>query len=299
MCAARLCSAIPPDVLQQSFSVQERWPDKRLYSPSFSLGGGNVVAVMTLDKQQQKRRKLRSMVWGFRPSWLGQGGKLVRHARAETLKAKATFKDLLPRNRCVVLCEGFYLCNFGEKKAFYYQLPPSENGTPRVMALAALFTPNTTSGASTDSPIPATKYSVVVISVPTAPKLAKIHPRMPAVLNHVVINIWLNCKFQVDTALGLLQPYDGLLCCGTTSILQKVYVDSPELLQSFGEAGDDHVNSQLGQRESGSPKRILPPNQSEEEEEEEDEQEDAVVMPNVVALGKRKQPDYYQHRYQA
>jgi putative SOS response-associated peptidase YedK len=132
--------------------------------------------------QRQKgsvlRRHLKCMRWGL-PM---KEGNTLRHARAETVKTKVTFKNLLHHQRCLILCDGFYMCNWRLKKyhpkrpLYYFRL----SSTYYPMALAALY-------RERDG-----ETSFVLLSVSTQNKpYAFIGDRVPCALDYNSWDTWI------------------------------------------------------------------------------------------------------------
>ena len=75
--------------------------------PRFNVCPTTPVAVVTSDGGQ---RRLRSMRWGFIPSWYKtpSDGPLIINARADTVAVKPAFREAVRARRCIVPASGFY-----------------------------------------------------------------------------------------------------------------------------------------------------------------------------------------------
>ena len=75
-------------------------------SPRFNICPTLPVAVVTSDQG----RRLRSMRWGFIPSWYKapNDGPLIINARADTVARKPAFREAIRARRCILPASGFY-----------------------------------------------------------------------------------------------------------------------------------------------------------------------------------------------
>ncbi|HJM33967.1 MAG TPA: SOS response-associated peptidase, partial [Candidatus Marinimicrobia bacterium] len=83
------------------------WEDPDNYTPSYNIAPAQFSPILI---QENDSRIVRSMKWGLIPSWSKDetvGAKLI-NARSETLLEKPSFQNLVPRNRCVVISDGYY-----------------------------------------------------------------------------------------------------------------------------------------------------------------------------------------------
>lgn len=129
-------------------------------------------------------RVLSMLRWGFVPSWSaeGPGRAPLINARAEGLEAKPTFRDSLRRRRCVVPISGFYEWErVGSRKEARYMT----GSDGEVLLLAGLWDRWTPPGGG------ALESFAIVTTAPNE-MMARIHDRMPAVLDLAGADRWLD-----------------------------------------------------------------------------------------------------------
>ena len=92
------------------------------YTPSYNIAPTQNSLVMIQDKGSNIIKEMR---WGLIPTWSKSelyGSKMI-NARLETVTTKPSFKNLLPKNRCIVLSDGYYEWkqSGGRKVPFFIQ----------------------------------------------------------------------------------------------------------------------------------------------------------------------------------
>ena len=121
---------------------------------------------------------------------VGQNGKRLINARAETVSEKPTFRDAFSVSRCLVPSSGWY--EWAAKgRPFYVQLADA-----RVMAFAGLY-------FNSGSPSQAGQF--VILTTAAEPELAKVHQRSPLVLPESNWQSWL-CGAEVEAEACLVSP---------------------------------------------------------------------------------------------
>ena len=122
--------------------------------------------------------KLEDMSWGLIPAWSKNksfASKLI-NARLETIEEKPSFKNLVKKNRCIVIANGYYewiTTAEGKQPVYIYS---KEN----VILIAGLWT----SWGKVNSFTIITKISDC--------SLKNIHHRMPLLINHLGLNKYLD-----------------------------------------------------------------------------------------------------------
>ena len=126
--------------------------------------------------------KLEDMSWGLIPPWSKDtsfASKLI-NARIETIKTKPSFKNLVKKNRCIVIANGYYeWITTAEGKQPVY-IHSKEN----VILMAGLWT----SWGNVSSFTIITKSSEGI--------LKNVHHRMPLLINHSDVNTYLDNKIS-------------------------------------------------------------------------------------------------------
>ena len=132
--------------------------------------------------KSMSRMRLENMSWGLIPSWSKDksfASKLI-NARIETVEEKPSFKNLVKKNRCIVIANGYYewiTTAEGKQPVYIYS---KEN----VVLMAGLWT----SWGKVNSFTIITKSSEGI--------LKNIHHRMPLLINHSDVNTYLDNKID-------------------------------------------------------------------------------------------------------
>lgn len=232
MCG-RACCSLAPDVIQKTMGVSGgRWRDKDKYDPGYNLAPGAHLPVVycTTGNDTDCKREMASMKWGLVPFWSKVGDNRLykmSNARAETLKVKRSYKDLIPSKRCVVVIEGYFEweCSTPSpgvqaKQPFFFQRPDR-----KLLALAGLYDCWKDSQGNE-------LLTFTMITTAAAPNLAWCHERMPVILDEAGIEIWLRTgKYSSDEALAQLKPDPGLEWYPVPSLVGNVNNNSPECIQ--------------------------------------------------------------------
>src|SRR5262249_55059986 len=144
--------------------------------------------------------ELVALRWGLVPA-SGLGHRLsqpLTHARAETAAERPAFRNAFRQRRCLVLADGFYVCqnNCGRRHPYHVRLPDG-----RLFAFAGLWEPpaNNAKGAMEPG---------AVLTVPANALLRPLTARMPAIVRVQDYDVWLDPAAQEPERLhDLLRPY--------------------------------------------------------------------------------------------
>ena len=152
-------------------------PPNTNFQPNYNICPTQQVPVcLTADGD----RILKLMHWGLLPPWAKDtkyAAKMI-NARAETVAEKPSFKQLLERNRCIIMVSGFYEWERSGKTKVPYKV---ERGDGQPMMLGGLWTHNSNLGMDS--------YSLITTAA--SPEFNKIHHRMPVVIDPENIEKWL------------------------------------------------------------------------------------------------------------
>ncbi|CAA0842437.1 Unknown protein [Striga hermonthica] len=200
------------------------------YRPSYNVAPGFNVPVVRPDEEGDANGVvLHCMKWGLIPSFTKKTEKIdhfrMFNARSESIREKASFRRLLPKNRCLVSFEGFYEWKKdGSRKQPYYI--HFKDGRPLVFA--ALYD----SWKSAEGEI---IYTFTIITTSSSPSLEWLHDRMPVILgNKESTENWLN-----DTSLSnldkILKPYEekDLAWYPVTTAIGKLSFNGPECIKEI------------------------------------------------------------------
>jgi putative SOS response-associated peptidase YedK len=143
--------------------------------PNYNVCPTNPVAVVTSDGG----RRLRSMRWGFIPSWYKapNDGPLIINARADTVATKPAFRDAVRSRRCIVPASGFYEWSEGDNGARLPWCILRADGQP--MALAGLWQ----RWQDVDT--------VAIVTTEAGPGMAGLHHREPVIVEPRDWPLWL------------------------------------------------------------------------------------------------------------
>ncbi len=146
-------------------------------------------------------REVAVLRWGLVPFWakdIKVGTKMI-NARSEGIEAKPAFRDAVRQRRCIVPATGFFEWQGapGAKQPYAITLP----GHP-LIAFAGLW--ERWKPAEGDA-----VETFTIITTEANGTIAKIHDRMPVILQMDAIDTWLTAP--PDDARALLKPYEGSL----------------------------------------------------------------------------------------
>jgi len=149
-------------------------------------------------------RLLLSFRWGLVPWWSKDdksGGRLF-NARSETVATKASFREAFRERRIIVPADGFYewqTAETGQKQPYYFS---RADGAP--LAFAGLAERWREKGAPKDAPF---IRSCTVITTPGGADMARIHDRMPVLLDPATFDLWLDpANDDAEELLAMLRP---------------------------------------------------------------------------------------------
>ncbi|XBH77432.1 hypothetical protein VPH35_103915 [Triticum aestivum] len=204
------------------------------FRPSYNVTPGAYLPVGTLRARaaggeggaEEQGPVIQCMKWGLVPSFSSKTDKpdhfRMFNARSESIKEKASFRRLIPKNRCLVAVEGFYEWKKdGSKKQPYYIHFQDE----RPLVFAALFDTWTNSEGET-------LHTFTILTTHVSTSLKWLHDRMPVILgDEDSVNAWLNnssVKLEEITV-----PYEGtdLVWYPVTTAMGKTSFQGPDCIK--------------------------------------------------------------------
>ncbi|MCL7049014.1 hypothetical protein MKW94_030238 [Papaver nudicaule] len=205
------------------------------YRPSYNVSPGFYVPVIHREHQGNdgggggQETVLHCMKWGLIPSFTKKTEKpdhyRMFNARSESISEKASFRRLLPKNRCVVAVEGFYEWkkDGSKKQPYYIHL---KDGRPLVFA--ALYD----SWKNSEGEV---VYTFTIVTTSCSSAFQWLHDRMPVILgDKSSIDAWLNGSTTsgFDT---LLKPFENpdLVWYPVTPAMGKASFDGPECIKEI------------------------------------------------------------------
>lgn len=155
-----------------------------------------------VSTQHEGERKLEQMSWWLTPVWAKEKPKYPTfNAKCETIEEKPTWKGSLNKMRCVVPVSGFYEWKGpkGEKQPYYIT---RRDGQP--MLFAGLY-------AFNNKIDPDGLLSFTIITCEPNENMAKLHNRMPVIMDASDIDGWLSDDPWGDDHRPLMAPCDDNL----------------------------------------------------------------------------------------
>ncbi|MEW5739299.1 MAG: SOS response-associated peptidase [Myxococcota bacterium] len=164
--------------------------------------------------------------WGLLPHWAKETKVASRmiNARAETLAKKTVFRELLPRHRCLVPCDGFYEWK-RSGRAREPHFIHAKSG--ELLAMAGLW-------SRWRSPDGLDVITFTIITSAANELVRSLHDRMPVFLDEEGRRRWLSGPAYDLAALEqLLRPWHGapLTEYAVTPHVNKVAFDDPSCLE--------------------------------------------------------------------
>jgi putative SOS response-associated peptidase YedK len=199
-----------------------------LQSPPFDIASRYNVAPTQVSPVMDMDHRLTMRKWGLVPRWVEgvSAFKAPINARAETALTNKVFRAALERERAVVPVSGFYEWKVTDagKQPWYIT---RADGAP--MLLAGLTASRKREGE------PALDTFTILTTTPNE-FMAKLHDRMPVVLEPESVESWLRRPDPSD----LLKPAaDVVLQAHPVSTrVNTPKNDDPSLIESFTQAGD-------------------------------------------------------------
>jgi len=197
MCG-RFTLRTPLTVLAKQFQFELDFAEA---APRYNIAPTQDVAAVRVTNG---KRELAMLHWGLIPVW-AKDKKIAFStiiARGDTVATKPAFRSAFKRRRCLVLADGYYEWQ-REGKTKLPWLYEVDGGKP--FALAGLWEAWYGPGKSDGPPL----ESCSLITTDANKLAAKVHDRMPVILDPVDYNAWLNPENDdTDELQRLLEPYD-------------------------------------------------------------------------------------------
>ncbi|GAA3911360.1 SOS response-associated peptidase [Halomonas cibimaris] len=147
-------------------------------------------------RQARGEHRLSPLFWGLTPPWLEVLDHAPHCARAESLNARAMFRDAFYARRCLVPAGGFYVWKPGTRGKQPYLVTHVQRAPLLLAGLWCRY--YTTRTAFNDS--------AALITVPASAWLAPLSERLPAIIDSANARRWLDPDTPLDQAQRLLMP---------------------------------------------------------------------------------------------
>ena len=174
-------------------------------APTYNGAPTDNLPVVRLDRDG--RRSLDLLRWGLIPYWAKdiKIGFSTINAMAETVDKKPVFREAFQRRRCLVPVDNFYEWQKTGKESQPYAIALADRS---VMALAGLW-------ETWRSPAGETVRSFTIVTTDPNELCARLHNRMPVILDPTSWPLWLGEEPAKPNDLkALLVPYPaaGMIC---------------------------------------------------------------------------------------
>lgn len=227
MCGRKMLTKNKMAIIEELLA--DEWADSGEYSLSYNIAPTHRTPVL---RSIGNKRRINNMKWGLIPYTQNstKKGTLLINARGESILEKVKFKHLVSGNRCIIIASGYYEWKTYAKNKLPYLIKPKDDS---LLLMAGLWdTQKNQDGIS--------ENYFTIITTAGNQQLARIHYRMPAIIEKDKINIWMDCqKFDGKTAIKLIKPYTEMLECYPVSpIVNSVKNNSPACVQKIATTGD-------------------------------------------------------------
>jgi len=215
-------------------------PRSEWWKPRFNVAPTQPAPVIVAseaarDGARAPARKVEMMRWGLVPHWSGPGGQrapLMINARAESLEAKAVFRDALRRRRCLVPADGFFewlrdpRAGGKAKPQPIYMHPASR----RLIAFAGLWAWHRDDAGET--------LSFTIITGKPNELVRPYHDRMPIVLDPGAYAAWLDPALDGAAARALLgvPPVADWIAEPVSTLVNSAAHDEPACIEPLAAA---------------------------------------------------------------
>jgi putative SOS response-associated peptidase YedK len=192
MCS-RYSLTSPPEAVRAYF----RYDNEAVFPPRYNIAPSQPVAIVR--NNAQGGREMALVRWGLVPAWVKDPRAFKMHinARAETAADKPSFRAAMRHRRCLIPADGFYEWTGATGAKRPHLIRPRAGGQ---MALAGIF--ENWLGAD-GSEI----ETVAILTVAANAAMSVLHDRMPAIIEPMYFDAWLDCRSGTATEImELLRP---------------------------------------------------------------------------------------------
>jgi putative SOS response-associated peptidase YedK len=239
MCG-RYASSRKPEDLVEEFEVVESRVDTPL-APDYNVAPTKeVYAVMERPPSEEAppQRQLRTLTWGFIPSWAKDpkiGSRMI-NARMETVAEKPAYRRAFAARRCLLPADGYFewypteeLTKAGKPRKQPFFIRPKDHGT---LAMAGLYEIWRDPEREEDDPH-RFRWTCTVLTTEAEDAVGHIHDRMPLMVEPERWGAWLDPGTAKDSLLGLLVPAapGNLEAYPVSTLVGNVRNNGPELLE--------------------------------------------------------------------
>jgi putative SOS response-associated peptidase YedK len=192
------------------------------YRPRFNLAPTDPHFIVTAEFE---RRTVQRARWGLINRWAKDNKRAAQaiNAKAETLEERPTFREAFHQRRCVVPADGFYEWTGPKAQRQPLWIHPRAGGLILFAGLYESWYPERNQ--------PEVTFTIVTCAANAV--IARIHDRMPVVLDERAAEDWMNPRERDVASLKRLPvpaPPDLLAMRPASPLANSVKNDGPELL---------------------------------------------------------------------
>lgn len=238
----RFTSLTPPETVAEVFEAA--LPNPTLFGefrPNYNVPP--TTQIMAVANDRDGNRRVGRFSWGLVPSWATdtrRQGSLI-NARCETVLEKPSFRQLVPRRRCIIPMDGFF-----EWRTIDVPSPEPGGRPPKLpvyvtrtdgemLAVAGLWTSWRDRAAGDDSPW---LHTCCVITTEANATMSPIHDRMPVILERDSWSAWLDVPHgehrgtDIAEIVSLMVPAepDTITAVPVGTAVNAVRNNGPELI---------------------------------------------------------------------
>jgi putative SOS response-associated peptidase YedK len=210
--------------LKIRFAIPPEYPAPN-FAPSYNVAPTDTLPIVRYDAKAGSR-SLDLMRWGLIPYWAKdiKIGFSTINAMAETIDKKPVFREAFQRRRCLVPVDNFYEWQKIGKETQPYAIALADRS---IMALAGLW-------ENWCSPAGETVRSFTIVTTEPNELCARLHNRMPVVLDPTAWPLWLGEEPAKPAELkAILVPYPsaGMTCWPVSKRVGNVKNNDPSLVE--------------------------------------------------------------------
>ena len=219
-----MCGRFSLTVPERFFSKAFVFKDIPEMQPNFNIPPGvDIWAVRNLTASTDK--EIVKLRWGLVPFWAKDpkiGNRMI-NARSETLSEKPAFRSAFESRRCLIPADGFFEWKRDGKIRIPYFIQRKER---EPFAMAGLW-------EKWESPAGDRLESCTILTTTPNELMNDLHDRMPVILDHNKMDIWLNPESTKNNLQALTVPYpaEDMEAYPVSSLVNSPKNNSPECLQ--------------------------------------------------------------------
>lgn len=223
MCGRTNLTATPEE-LAEAFALDE----VPVLAPRYNIAPSQPMPAVRMEAARRTRR-LGQLRWGLVPHWASdpaEGARLI-NARSESAHTRAAFREPFRERRCVIPATGFYEWRRIERSRQPYLLRRRDG---RPMGLAGVWDRwRPPANAEAHEAI----ESCAILTTPANELVARLHDRMPLVLDPRDYEQWLDPELTDPRLLRpLLRPYpaEEMVAIPVSPRVNSPHNDDPTLV---------------------------------------------------------------------